>query len=80
MCYPLFGIIVTLALYYYMRHIYGKVINNAEDHVNLKYNDIEFNQNDMITNSGVDPQYIIHSAKILIDLLSHPLNSTSISN
>ena len=63
MCYPLCGIIVTLALYSYMRHIYGKVINNAEDHVNLQYNDIEFNQNDMITNSGVDPQYLIHSAK-----------------
>jgi hypothetical protein len=63
MCYPLLGILVILVLYFYMRHIYSKVINNAEDQVYLKYNDIENNQMDMITNSGIDPQYLLDATR-----------------
>ncbi len=58
MCYPLLGIAVTLILYYYMRHIYGKVINSADDIVKLKYEDIEHNQINMIPNSIIDPVYL----------------------
>jgi hypothetical protein len=63
MCYPLLGALVTLVLYMYMRHIYGKVINGAEDLVNMKYSDIESNQIDMITNSGLDPIYLMNTNK-----------------
>jgi hypothetical protein len=62
MCYPLLGIGFTLALYFYLKHILGRVINTVEDGNYINNKNIEFNQKDVI-DLGVDPHYILDIAR-----------------
>jgi hypothetical protein len=62
MCYPLIGIIITASLYFYMRSIYAKLVNTAEDYANIRYKDFEngdYCQFNMIIESNCDPVYLI---------------------
>jgi hypothetical protein len=61
MCYPLLGILVTLILYFYMKTLFKKIINTAEDQINEAYNDIEYNRND--GNTAADPKYLVNTMK-----------------